>query len=88
MPLPSAKVCILLDIFKSIRSCTSKTQRARVYLVHVPAERGSVIPEIDSIRDDLPALCEPITAIMGRSMSIWTLNIYEYLDEPIINNFK
>lgn len=50
-----------------------KKKRARVYLVHVPAERGSVIPEMDSIRDDLPALCEPMTAIMGKSMSICTL---------------
>lgn len=52
-----------------------KTKRARADLVHVPAERGRVIPEMDSIRDDLPALCEPITAIMGRSMSVCTLDI-------------
>jgi hypothetical protein len=43
--------------------------------VHVPAARGSVIPEMDSIRDDFPALWIPITAIWGRSISIWTLNV-------------
>ena len=47
------------------------------YLVQVPAARGKVIPEIDSIKDDLPALCEPMTAICGRSMSTWTLRSKE-----------
>jgi hypothetical protein len=28
-----------------------------------------VIPEIDSINEDFPALCEPTTAIIGKSMS-------------------
>ena len=32
-----------------------------------------MIPEIDSIKEDLPALCDPVTAITGRSMSTWTL---------------
>lgn len=41
--------------------------------VQVPLARGSVIPEIDSMREDLPALCDPITAIIGRSMSNCTL---------------
>ena len=45
-----------------------------VYLVHVPAALGSVIPEIDSINDDFPALWEPITAIMGKSISAPTLD--------------
>lgn len=46
----------------------------RDYLVQVPAARGRVIPDIDSIKDDFPALWEPITAIMGRSMSAPTLH--------------
>lgn len=39
------------------------------HLVQVPLARGRVIPEMDSIKEDLPALCEPTTAIIGRSMS-------------------
>jgi len=42
--------------------------------VQVPAARGRVIPDIDSIKDDLPALCEPMTAIMGKSISAPTLH--------------
>lgn len=45
----------------------------RTYRVQVPAARGSVIPEIDSIREDFPALWDPITAIWGRSISTCTL---------------
>ena len=44
------------------------------YLVQVPAARGRVIPDIDSIKDDFPALCEPMTAITGRSISVPTLH--------------
>jgi hypothetical protein len=29
----------------------------KTYRVHVPEALGSVIPEIDSIKDDFPALC-------------------------------
>jgi len=43
------------------------------YRVQVPAARGKVMPEIDSISEDFPALWAPITAICGRSMSVWTL---------------
>ena len=32
--------------------------------VQMPAARGRVIPEIDSISDDLLALCEHITAVL------------------------
>jgi len=45
----------------------------RYYRVQVPAARGKVIPDIDSMRDDFPALWEPMTAIWGRSISICTL---------------
>jgi hypothetical protein len=45
----------------------------KIYRVHVPAARGSVIPDIDSMSDDFPALWAPMTAIWGRSISIWTL---------------
>ena len=31
------------------------------------------MPEMDSMRDDLPALWLPITAIIGRSISVCTL---------------
>ena len=44
------------------------------YRVQVPAARGRVIPDIDSMSDDFPALCEPMTAIWGRSMSTCTLH--------------
>jgi hypothetical protein len=43
------------------------------YLVHVPEARGRVIPEIDSMSEDFPALCEPSTAMMGMSRSRWAL---------------
>lgn len=39
------------------------------YRVHVPLARGKLIPEMDSIKEDFPALWEPITAIDGRSKS-------------------
>ena len=54
---------------------TGANERARQhYLVQVPAARGRVIPDIDSIREDFPALCEPTTAIMGKSTSAPTLH--------------
>lgn len=43
------------------------------YRVHVPLARGRLMPEMASIRDDFPALCEPTTAITGRSTSPCTL---------------
>ena len=46
----------------------------REYLVQVPAARGSVILEMDLIEDDFPAFWEPMTAIMGRSISAPTLH--------------
>lgn len=51
-----------------------KKKGRREYLVHVPDARGRVIPDIDSIKDDLPALWEPMTAIMGKSISAPTLD--------------
>jgi len=39
------------------------------YLVQVPAARGKVIPEMASISDDLPALCDPRTPMTGMSRS-------------------
>ena len=51
----------------------------RDYLVQVPAALGRVIPDTDSTRDDFPALCEPITAIIGRSISAPTLHENEYM---------
>ena len=41
--------------------------------MQVPAALGRVIPDIDSINDDFPALWEPMTAIMGKSISAPTL---------------
>ena len=46
----------------------------RDYLVQVPAARGRVIPDMASMRDDFPALWEPTTAIMGKSISAPTLD--------------
>ena len=42
-------------------------------LVQVPLARGSVMPHMFSRSEDLPVLCEPMTAIIGISMSIETL---------------
>ena len=41
--------------------------------VHVPLARGSVIPDIASMREDFPALCQPMAAIAGISTSTSTL---------------
>ena len=41
----------------------------RAYLVQVPGARGKVIPDMASIRDDFPALCDPKTAMTGMSRS-------------------
>ena len=46
----------------------------RNYLVQVPTARGRLIPDIDSINDDFPALWEPMTTIMGKSTSAPTLS--------------
>jgi hypothetical protein len=43
------------------------------YLVHVPEARGRVMPEMDSMSEDFPALCEPRTAMTGISRSRWAL---------------
>jgi hypothetical protein len=41
-----------------------------VHLVHAsPGAFGSGTPEMAWMRDDLPELCEPIMAMIGRSMS-------------------
>lgn len=42
-------------------------------LVQVPAARGKVMPDTDSISDDFPELCWPTTTIWGRSISTETL---------------
>ena len=39
----------------------------------MPLARGSVIPEIASMREDFPALCQPMAAIAGISRSTSTL---------------
>ena len=43
-------------------------------LVQVPNDHGSVTPETDSMRDDLPAFWLPMTVIIGKSMSVCTLS--------------
>ena len=49
--------------------------------MQVPAARGRVIPDIDSIKDDFPALWEPMTAIMGKSISVPTLRGNENMSQ-------
>ena len=44
-------------------------EAGRAYLVQVPDARGRVIPDMASIRDDFPALCDPRTAMTGMSRS-------------------
>jgi hypothetical protein len=39
------------------------------YLVQVPEARGKVIPDIASMSEDFPALCDPKTAMTGMSSS-------------------
>ena len=39
------------------------------YLVQVPEARGKVMPEMASMSDDFPALCDPRTAMTGTSSS-------------------
>ena len=53
------------------------------YLVQVPAARGRVMPDMDSIKDDFPALCEPMTAITGRSISVPTLHGNENMSQRL-----
>lgn len=55
----------------------------RTYRVQVPAARGSVIPEIDSMREDFPALWDPITAICGRSISTCTLSNVQHRQSAV-----
>ena len=43
------------------------------YLVQVPEARGKVIPDIASMSEDFPALCDPKTAMTGMSSSRWAL---------------
>ena len=51
----------------------NQTEAGKAYLVQVPAARGRVIPDMATIRDDFPALCDPNTAMMGMSRSNCTL---------------
>lgn len=39
------------------------------YLVQVPEARGKVIPDMASMSEDFPALCDPKTAMTGMSSS-------------------
>lgn len=52
--------------------------------MQVPEARGRVIPDIDSIKEDLPADWLPTTAICGRSMSTWTLTHHSSSFVPIL----
>jgi len=40
------------------------------------------MPDMDSMREDFPALWEPMTAIWGRSISTWTLYSQELASRP------
>jgi hypothetical protein len=52
--------------------------------VQVPLARGSVMPEIASMREDFPALCHPMTAMAGISRSTSAL----VQREPMITGGK
>jgi hypothetical protein len=52
--------------------------------VQVPLARGSVMPEIASMREDFSALCHPMTAMAGISRSTSALVQYE----PMITGGK
>ena len=55
---------------KSAHAVSINDKGKDAYLVHAsPGAFGSGTPEVAWIRDDFPELCEPITAMMGRSMS-------------------
>jgi hypothetical protein len=52
----------------------ANTMEKHVYLVHAsPGAFKSGMPEMASIKDDFPELCEPITTMRGRSMSMSNL---------------
>ena len=63
---------MLFDLAGGLSARTNERE-SNTHLVQVPLARGKVIPEMDSIREDFPALCEPTTAIIGRSISDCTL---------------
>jgi hypothetical protein len=68
----SVRVNIPLDIYimHDTLGSWNKTRSQRTsYLVQVPRARGRVMPEIDSMSDDFPALCDPTTAMVGISSS-------------------
>jgi hypothetical protein len=55
---------------KSARALRINGKVKDAYLVHAsPGAFGSGTPEVAWIRDDFPELCEPITVMIGRSMS-------------------
>jgi hypothetical protein len=51
------------------------TETSTPYLVQVPEERGRVIPEMASMSEDFPALCDPKTAMLGMSRSKCALRV-------------
>jgi hypothetical protein len=52
------------------------TQGKYGYLVHAsPGAFGRGTPEMAWISEDLPELCEPIRAIIGRGMSLPSLSV-------------
>jgi hypothetical protein len=61
----SVKVGILLDTYVRKGFVANCTKAGKAYLVQVPAARGRVIPDMASISDDFPALCDPKTAMTG-----------------------
>jgi len=69
----SRRVGILSDIYIPHIKMDSSCHFYRTHRVQVPLARGSVMPEIASIREDFPALCHPIAAIAGISRSTSTL---------------
>ena len=70
----SAKVGILSDTCQCAQCMRFIAKMIRTeptihYLVQVPEERGNVMPEMASMSDDFPALCDPKTAMTGISSS-------------------
>ena len=62
-----------LYIVHKIHGKITKEGPTMYYLVQVPEARGKVIPDMASMSEDFPALCDPKTAMTGMSSSRWAL---------------
>jgi hypothetical protein len=75
-PVPLLRRHSIGHLHEADSACATitNTMEKHVYLVHAsPGAFKSGMPETAWIKDDFPELCEPITAMRGRSMSMSSL---------------